>query len=90
MVLLQLVMMLVLKVMTLVQSAALQFMDACLSGLVSVVYLRYTTCRFEKSSNNNSGIGLGIAVNIAILVMGWRFAFGEFKAYLILIDWLDG
>ena len=26
-----------------------------------------------------SGIGLGMAVNIAILVMGWPYAFGEFQ-----------
>ena len=28
-----------------------------------------------------SGIGLGMAVNIAILVMGWPYAFGEHQAY---------
>jgi len=27
------------------------------------------------------GIGLGMAVNIAILVLGWPYAFGESQAY---------
>ena len=76
----QLVMMLVLQVMKLVKSAALQ-LDVCSSGLVSVVYLWFKICWFEGSSNINSGIGLGMAVNIAILAMGWPYAFGEFQAY---------
>ena len=29
----------------------------------------------------HSGIGLGMAVNIAILVMGWPYAFGDNQAH---------